>query len=108
MEKPNAWHASACLNSGHRILTFLLDTLSSSQHVKAYEDMPESNPAPVYRLTFTPAKRQTSALANITVRKLYPDEVTDIQHSKATKTERAGFLPMRWVQKMRAMKTKYA
>ena len=105
-EKPNAWHASACLNAGHHILTFILNTLSASAHVKAFDNAPEDHAAPVFRIAFAPARQQISAAATVSIRMLSDDEVLEIQGTKANQIERAGFLPLSWFEAVRQLSSR--
>lgn len=106
--KPHAWHALACFNSGQAILKFLLDTLKSSQAIRAYEEMPDNYPAPVFRITFKPADSSTtSSRASLSVRQLSQSEVTDVQSCKANNREpRIGFLLERWVDLVQSVRAR--
>lgn len=98
-DKPHVWHATSCLNSGHQITTHILNTLSNSPHVKAFDEMPDTNTAPVFRVTFV-AQDHTVAL-----RQLSSSEIAEVQASKTRKEPRIGFLSQRWVQNVQARRT---
>lgn len=103
--KAHAWSAAACFNAGHEILAFLLDTLSATPSVRAYDQSPVNAPAPVFRITFLPRSENLQPAAAI--RQLDAAEISDIQESKVNKRERVGFLPKTWVQSLQARRARW-
>ena len=95
-DKPHVWHATSCLNAGHQITTHILNTLSASPVVNAFDEMPESNPAQVFRVTFTPNNH------SLALRQLSGAEIAEVQASKTRKEPRVGFLSQRWVRNVQA------
>lgn len=98
--KPHAWHATSCFNSGHQILSYILSQLSEHPHVKAFTELPQEHAAPVFRITFAAADH------SIALRQLTPTEVAELQARKTPKEERAGFLPLKWVQALYARRSR--
>lgn len=54
--------------------------------------MPESNPCPVFRVSFTPHNH------TISLHQLSGAEIAEVQAGKTRKEPRVGFLSQRWVQ----------
>lgn len=99
--KPHGWHATSCFNSGHQILSYVLSQLAEHPHVKAFTELPQEHAAPVFRITFTAADH------SIALRQLTPTEVAEMQARKTSKEERAGFLPLKWVQALYARRSRW-